>query len=91
MPIGKKLPTNNSWQLTQVKNYLFKPENNYLGNFCGSDSIYCDDLRVKSGYFSEISFSQELKSDSKMTRKWGPESPLIRADFWEGMRRSTFQ
>ena len=22
----------------QVKNYLFKPENNYLGNFCRSDS-----------------------------------------------------
>ena len=36
--IGKKIPTNNSWQFIQVKNYLFKPENKYLGNLCGSDS-----------------------------------------------------
>ena len=38
MFIGFFLSPNNSWQLIQVKNYLFKLENNYLGHSCGSDS-----------------------------------------------------
>ena len=49
LPNGKKWPTNNSWQLIQVKNYLFKPENNYLGNFCGSDSSCGWVLRLSVG------------------------------------------
>ena len=33
-----KLPKINSGQLIPVINYLFKSENNYLGNFCGLNS-----------------------------------------------------
>ena len=32
--VDKKVPKKNSGQLTPVINYLFKPENKYLGNFC---------------------------------------------------------
>ena len=46
----KKLHKNNSGQLIPVRNCLFKPKNNYLGNGCGLNSSL-------GGRFGSFSFS----------------------------------
>ena len=65
----EKLPTNNSWQLLQVKNYLFKPENSYSRNFCGSDSTMAAKIIAKKRFTNKC---------------LGEVLCLIGADFWEG-------